>query len=136
MKPVRKGEIVATEGNGRHGCLTIWLLILLLWNLVLVLTYTGCNMVQWFGDIGEPFGWYFPIMIGLAVASLVCVMAIFRWRKWGFWGLLIISAVKIVLEVIAGGTGFSVLSGVVISMLILYAVLHIGRTNKGWPQLR
>ncbi len=63
-------------------------------------------------------------------------MAIFRWRKWGFWGLLIISAVKIVLEVIAGGTGFAVLSGVVFSMLILYGVLHIGSGNKGWPQLR
>ena len=63
--------------NRRHGCLTIWLLILLLWNLTFILIYTGCNMIQWFGDIGEPFGWYFPLMIALSVISIICVFALF-----------------------------------------------------------
>jgi len=123
-------------GERRHGCLTIWLLILLLWNLTLILTSTGCNMIQWFGDIGEPFGWYFPLMIALSVISIICVFALFGWKKWGFWGLLAVSVVKIILEIQAGGSGFAVLSGVALSMLILYGVLNIGRENKGWPQLR
>jgi hypothetical protein len=127
---------VATEGNRRHGCLTIWLLLLVLWNLTLILTYTGCNVVQWFGDVGEPFGWYFPIMIALAVLSIVFVFALFGWKKWGFWGLLGVSAMKVGLEVWAGGRGFGVLAGVIISMLILFGVLNLGRENKGWPQLR
>lgn len=127
---------MATEGNGRHGCLTIWLLLLVLWNLTLILTYTGCNMVQWFGDVGEPFGWYFPIMIALSVLSIVFVSALFGWKKWGFWGLLGVSALKVVLEIMAGGSGFTVLAGVVVSMLILFGVLNLGRENKGWPQLR
>lgn len=93
-------------------------------------------MVQWFGDVGEPFGWYFPIMIALAVLSLVFVSALFGWKKWGFWGLLAVSGVKVVLEVMAGGSGFTVLTGVIVSMLILFGVLNIGRENKGWPQLR
>lgn len=127
---------MATEGNGRHGCLTIWLLLLVLWNLTLILTYTGCNVVQWFGDVGEPFGWYFPMMIALSVLGLIFIFALFGWKKWGFWGLLGVSAAKIVLEIYAGGSGFMVLCGVALSMLILIGVLNIGRENKGWPQLR
>jgi hypothetical protein len=125
-----------TQDRGRHGCLTIWLLLLLLWNLALILGYTGCNMIQWFGDTGEPFGWYYPIMIGLSVLSLVFVLALFGWKKWGFWGLLMVSGVKIVLELVSGGADFMVLSGIVVSILILFGVLQIGRGNKGWPQLR
>lgn len=123
-------------GERRHGCLTIWLLILLLWNLTLILTYTGCNMIQWLGIGDEPFGWYFPLMIALSVISIICVFALFGWKKWGFWGLLAVSVVKIILEIMAGGSGVAVLSGVTLSMLILYGVLNIGRENKGWPQLR
>lgn len=123
------------ENHKRHGCLTIWLLLLVLWNLALILTYAGCNMAQWIGDTGEPFGWYYPMMIGLAVLSLICVSALFRWRKWGFWGLLIVSAFKLVLEVSVGGGDFTVLAGIVVTMLVLLAVLNIGRENRGWPQL-
>ena len=75
-------------------------------------------------------------MIGLSVLSLVYVLALFGWKKWGFWGLLMVSGVKIVLELVSGGADFMVLSGIVVSILILFGVLQIGRGNKGWPQLR
>lgn len=124
------------EDRRRHGCLTIWLLLLALWNLALILTYAGCNMAQWMGDTGEPFGWYYPMMIGLAVISLICILALFRWRKWGFWLLLIINAAKLVIEVALGGGDFIVLTSIMVTMLVLYAVLNVGRGNRGWPQLR
>lgn len=124
------------DDRRRHGCLAIWLLVLALWNLALILTYTGCNIAQWVGDTGEPFGWYYPIMIGLAVLSLIFVMALFGWRKWGFWGLIVVNAVKLILEVSVGSGDFMVLAGIVATMLILFAVLNMGRENKGWPQLR
>lgn len=127
---------MSTDDRKRHGCLTIWLLLLILWNLALVLTYSGCNMAEWMGDTGEPFGWYYPIMVGLAFLSIICVFALFRWRKWGFWMLLIINAFKLVLEVSVGSSNFMVLTGIVVTMLILFAALNMGRENKGWPQLR
>jgi len=127
---------MATENNGRHGCLSIWLFLLMLWNLALILTYTGCNMVEWVGDTGEPFGWYYPVMIAFAVLSLIFIFAIFRWSRWGFWGLIVVNLVKLILEVMSGGSNFTVIAGIIVTMLILIAVLNMGRQNKGWPQLR
>jgi hypothetical protein len=127
---------MSTVDRKRHGCLTIWLLLLVLWNLALILTYTGCNMVEWVGNTGEPFGWYYPIMTGLAVLSLISIFALFRWKKWGFWVLLVINAFKLALEVAVGSSDFMVLAGIVVTMLILVGVLNMGRENKGWPQLR
>ncbi len=53
----------------------------------------------------------------------------------GFWGFLLVSVVKIALELVSGGADSTVLAGLTVSALILVGVLHLGRDNKGWPQL-
>jgi hypothetical protein len=64
----------------------------------------------------------------------VCTIALFRWKKWGFWGFCVSSVVAIVVN-LSGGLGIgSYLSGLIMIGL-MYGVLQIGRENKGWPQL-
>lgn len=78
--------------------------------------------------------WAFPVLIVFSVFNLICAVALFQWKKWGFWGFCGSSVAGLVVNVSIGlGTG-TVLLGLV-GVLLLYGVLHIGKENKGWPQL-
>jgi hypothetical protein len=79
-------------------------------------------------------GWAFPVLIVFSLFNLVCAVALFKWKKWGFWGCCVSSIVALVVNLSVGlGIGQS-LAGLV-GVLVLYGVLNIGKENKGWPQL-
>jgi hypothetical protein len=78
--------------------------------------------------------WAFPVLIVTGLFNLVCAIRLLRWKKWGFWGL--VASVAIILCVnLAAGLGFSSAVIGLLGVLMLYGVLHIGKANKGWPQL-
>ena len=121
------------DRKNRHGCLTAWLIVMIIANSATALTYLLGS-----GAIGERLpnmpGWAFPVLIVMSVFNLVCAIALFQWKKWGFWGFCASSVVALVLNLSIGlgvGSAFVGLIGV----LLLYGVLHIGKENKGWPQL-
>ena len=66
--------------------------------------------------------------------NLVCAIALFQWKKWGFWGACGSSIVAIVVNLSIGLNPAAVVLGL-LGVLLLYGVLHIGKENKGWPQL-
>jgi predicted membrane metal-binding protein len=79
-------------------------------------------------------GWAFPVLIVMSLFNLVCAIALFQWKKWGFWGFCASSVIALAVNLSVGiGIGQS-LAGLV-GLLILYGVLQIGKENKGWPQL-
>jgi len=78
--------------------------------------------------------WAFPVLILMGIFNLVCAIALFRWKKWGFWGFVASALVTFFLNLTIGlglGSAFFGLLGVA----ILYGVLHIGKEEKGWSQL-
>jgi MFS superfamily sulfate permease-like transporter len=80
-------------------------------------------------------GWALPVLIVFSLLNLVYAIALFQWKKWGFWGFCASSVAALVVNLSLGiGIG-SVLSGLV-GVIVLYGVLHIGKENKGWPQLK
>jgi hypothetical protein len=78
--------------------------------------------------------WAFPVLIAVCLFNLVCAIALFRWKKWGFWGLVVSAAVALGVN-IAIGLGPLAAIGGIIGVLLLYGVLQIGKENKGWSQL-
>jgi len=99
----------------RHWCFTAWLICAVLASIILaVLT---------------PFGLiYFP-------ANMVMIIALYKWRRWGFTGFAIIVTVTFVLKLTNGVDLFkSALSFV--SLAILYVVLQIGGDKKAWKYLK
>jgi hypothetical protein len=55
-------------------------------------------------------------------------------KKWGFWGFIASSIVALFVNLSIGmGIGQSLLG--LVGIALLYGVLHIGKENKGWPQL-
>lgn len=114
----------------RHGCLTAYLVYMVLANSLYTLYFlTEANFPQ-----GTP-GWAVPVLVVTGLVNVVCAIALFRWKKWGFWGFCISSAYSLLVNLNLGIGSAQSLIGL-IGILVLYAVLHIGgESNKAWPQL-
>lgn len=116
--------------KNRHGCLTAWLVIMIIVN-------AGTALLYMFGSedisLGLPM-WVTLTLAAFGIFNLVCAIALFQWKKWGFWGFIGSSIVMLFINLSIGvGIGSS-LSGLV-GVVLMYGVLQIGDENKGWPQL-
>jgi hypothetical protein len=122
-----------SESKKRHGCLTAFLIFILIANAAAALMFIfGGQMIK--ENAPEIAAWTLPLLAIGAVLNLVFAIALFKWKKWGFWGVLVTSIAGLVLNIVAGyGIGQS-LTGLIV-LAVLYGVLHIGKDNRGWPQL-
>ena len=123
-----------TTNKSRHGCLTAWLIFMMIANSMSVLIYVlGGQAIK--QAIPNSPGWLFPSLIVLSAFNLVCAIALFKWKKWGFWGFLGSSVAAFIINLSIGmGLVQSVLG--LLGIAILYGVLNIGENNKGWSQLQ
>jgi hypothetical protein len=119
-----KGEV--KTGKQRHGCLTAWLVFSIVGYLSLIFIPNNFFPV--------PPGWYFPMLIVINLTYLVCAIALYQWKKWGFWVYCGSSVVGAVVNILAGFENGPSLIGLIFPLL-LFGVLHIGKENKGWSQL-
>jgi len=150
------------EKKKRHGCLTTWLIIMLILSSFAILgellyifgknlfrevlqnpAYTeqvGADQLMQLKMLINTPNWFYLILIGFAIFNIVCAVALFTWRKWGFWGYMASNIITLAINIIFFSTGMlSLISGIAttsIMILVLLGVLHIGKENKGWPQLR
>ncbi len=118
----------------RHGCLTAWLILMIVANSATALMYLlGSQAIK--QTYPDAPGWAFPVLIVFAIFNLVCAIALFKWKKWGFWGFCVSSIVALVVN-LSIGLGIGTSAGGLIGVALLYGILHIGKeNNKGWPQL-
>jgi hypothetical protein len=149
------------ETKNRHGCLLAWLILIIIANSMTALSYLvytlGRDMImQTFRSfasqsqlyqsqllqvqilLGVPV-WVFIVLIAFSIFNVVCAIALLLWKKWGFWGYCASSAAVLALNLlyVSRETWQIIYSAVggLLWVLLLFAVLHIGRENKGWPQL-
>ena len=66
--------------------------------------------------------------------NVVFAIAIFQWKKWGFFGVIVNTIVAFGINMYAGvGIGQSVLG--LVGVGVLFGVLQIGGDQNGWSQL-
>ena len=117
----------------RHGCLTAWLILMLVANSATALFYLlGIEAMQQAFPTAPT--WLFFLMALAGIFNLVCAIALFRWKKWGFWGFCGSSVLALLANLFLGMSIGPIVSGL-LGFIVLYGVLHIGKENKGWPQL-
>ena len=122
-----------SEQKKRHGCLTAVLILMLIANSATALMYLFGSNVILQAVPGIP-SWSLIALGIFAAINLVCTIAIFKWKKWGFWGFIITSIAALFVNLSIGlGIGQSLMG--LGGLALLYGVLHIGKENKGWPQL-
>ena len=130
-------EVITANPSGaakeRHGCLTTYLVFMIIVNSCLSLLYLfGSEWLRRNGA-GTP-NWAFWCLAVGGFVNVLCAVALLRWKKWGFWGF-VVSAVAIFIVNLSIGLGPASGLGGAFGVALLYGVLQIGNENKGWPQL-
>lgn len=82
-------------------------------------------------DFPEWSGWAFAT---LSILAVLCTVALFRRRKWGFYGYALVACAVFALNVHGGvGTGASALGFV--GTAALFIALQMGGVKKAWSRL-
>jgi hypothetical protein len=117
----------------RHGCLTAYLVFVIIANAGATLFYMiGSGSAR--SNVASAPPWAFPVLIVLGVSNLIFAIALLRWEKWGFWGFVASSVGAFLVNTSIGiGTAAALLG--LLGVAVLYGVLHIGAERKGWSQL-
>jgi len=122
-----------SEDKHRHGCLLAFLILMIIVNTLVALMYLlGGGMIR--QSLPNMPDWALPVLGLLCIVNLACAIALLKWKKWGFYGLVGTSAAAVAINLVIGmGIIQSVLG--LAGIAILYGVLQIGKENKGWTQL-
>ena len=111
------------DAKQRHWCLTAWLILMIIANSMIVLSRLMTMTIK--SSIALSF---------FAIANVVFLVALFQWKKWGFLGYVGTNILIMVSGLMRGWhIGRFLLQ--VLWVLILYAVLQIGKEKRGWTQL-
>ena len=75
------------EQKQRHGCLTAWLVLMILINSVisLVFIFRGDEISQTTPGADQLT---VIILTFLSAFNVVCAVAIAKWKRWGFWTVI------------------------------------------------
>ena len=122
------------SAKSRHGCLTAFLIFMMVVNAATAAFYlfAGDQVRQ---AIPNAPPWMIYALVVISLFNLACAVALFTWKKWGFWGFAASSVVSLGLNLMLGlGVAQSLLG--LLGIAILFGVLQIGDgRTKGWPQL-
>ena len=118
----------------RHGCVTAYLIFLLIFNSGIALLYlTSSNELK--SDYPNWPEWVIDMWIPESIFNLVCTVALLKWKKWGFWGFTGSSCYGFIISLYIGASMVAAFWDSCLFLVILYGVLQIGNDNKGWTQL-
>ena len=117
----------------RHGCLTAFLILMMVANSGSALLYlVSADEIQ--KNLPNMPDWSFPVLIIVCVFNIICGVALFKWKKWGFWGFIASSCFALIFNLSIGVGIASSMCGL-LGVVTLFGVLQIGNENKGWAQL-
>jgi hypothetical protein len=108
----------------RHGCLTTWLIIMVILNLLGILLVAGI-----FAAYDAP-GWLLAVSIGSGLLSLLFIIGVFMWKKWGAYGIIAIYIISIILDIVSGS--YTSIAGSVIGLSVFLMVMNMGGENRAW----
>ena len=121
------------DGKNRHGCLTAFLVFGIIANTCVVLIYSLSSASMRAASPSLP-NWALPVLSVIGICNIAFFVAIFLWKKWGFYAFIASAAITFFINL---SIGLSIVSSVLglAGIAILYWVLHIGGENNGWRQL-
>ena len=115
----------------RHGCVTAYLVFVLVANAITSLVYVFMSDAI-LRNLPQAEDWMIPILIVGSLLNVVFAVALLRWKKWGFFGFAALGAMIFVLNMMAG-LGAQSLAGLV-GIGILWVVLQVAKEGqpKAW----
>jgi hypothetical protein len=112
----------------RGGCLTVFLIAIMVVNpIVAILYFTMGEAIR--KGLPDAPSWAIPVLGVFCLLNLVFAIALWMWKKWGFYGFVASTVAALVINIISGLPLHQVVVGP-IGVVILYALLR-----KVWDQL-
>jgi len=118
----------------RHGCLTAYLVFMMIVNTLTALVYffNADKIVAAYPSM--PSGTVYVLGVGCLINGVIA-FNLFWWRKWAFYAFCVIAVVVLFINILIGVGAVGSIGGL-LGPVILYAVLQIGGENKGWKNLK
>jgi len=119
----------------RHGCVTAWLIIIIIANAIVSLIYLFAGDMVADNFPGNISNSMLILLALLGIANVVFAILLLRWKKIGFWGFVISSILALIINLSIGlGIGQSLFG--LIGIAILYGVFQIKKDNiSAWANL-
>jgi len=112
----------------RHGCVTVWLTLLLIFNSFFML----CEFMNF---IRNEFLWINLFIVFFYIANIIFALMLLRWKKFGFWGFCGTSLISFICNFYIG-FGFKQSFYGLIGIMLLYFILQIKKNNvTAWKTL-
>jgi hypothetical protein len=120
--------------GGRYVLLRGWLILVIVTNLIGMIhsLYRIFMAIQM--SVPMP-NWVIPVILFACLADVLCVVcavAILRWKIWGVYGYVLLKTI-----VAAAGLVFGDMIGItgLVSVAVLFSLLHVGGRDKAWGRL-
>jgi hypothetical protein len=122
------------EAPQRHGCLTAYLVFMLIVNILTALSYfiVGDKLMTHYSSAPSGIQYVFGVV---CIINVVIVLALFWWKKWAFYAFCVIAAIVFGINLYIGINPIGAILGLT-GPLILYGVFQIGGERKGWKYLK
>ena len=127
-------ELAQHDGKPkRHGCLTTFLVLMVVSNAVTALLYlTNGEVIA--ANFPRAFPGAFVVIAVVCLCNIAFAVALFQWKRWGFYGFAATGVIVL-------GVNLSIGVGVIQSLFgfagaaILYWTLQMGKETRAWPHL-
>ena len=117
----------------RHGCLTAWLILMLIANSALALIYLVT--AQRLMNVMKISMISIIMLVILGVANTIFAIALLYWKKIGFYGFAVTTAIAFAINIGIGISPSRCIIGLA-GILILYGVFQIKSEGvSGWDNL-
>ena len=126
-------EDETSAGPVRHGCLTAYLVFLIAANAIASLIYAGIILFKWPLASRYP-EWSYCVLLVACLVDAVCAIALFRNKRWGFWGCALMSVGVALFNLEMGVRPVLVATGL-FGLVLLFILLQTG-TPRTWSTLR
>ncbi|HKP59393.1 MAG TPA: hypothetical protein VJV78_21865 [Polyangiales bacterium] len=132
-----EGEQTPSSGvKRRHGCLTAYLIVLMTLGILGSVSYlVMSDQVLLRNDPELPASIRRPVMVVGNILMGGFAYAIWRWKRWGFWGFVASGVIMGLLKAWFSPEHRGGLVVVAAGSLLSYGVLRIGKERQGWKQL-
>ena len=119
------------EEKKRHGCLTACLILMILGSVLTVLGNLSAAILD--APIQIAPSWVYLTMAIGGILNMISFVAVFKWKKWGFWLFSITVLFVFCINLYAGANITVCLIGLSGVALFLGALFMGNKT--GWSQL-
>jgi len=133
--PTEKTDETANNGKKRHGCVTAWLIFMIIGNSLAALIYLfDGDFIN--KSLPRPISTTTLILLTIiGIANVMFAILLLRWNKSGFWGFVMSAIAALIVNLRVGlGIGQCLLG--LAGIGILYAVLQIKQDDiSAWDNL-